>query len=247
MSEAFGEYARYYDALYRDKRYDTEAKYIDSLIRKHSTIPVREILEFGAGTGRLQLELQKLGYKVRSLELSPEMIELASLSKARVELGDIRTYKADYKADAVVSFFHVFSYMTTRADAIASIKTSIDHLKPGGLLIFDFWLTEAVLSQVPEVRVKRVKDEVNDMIRIAEPSWGGLENTVQVDYQILSKLEGSELFSSISERHLLRYYSCQEIQDLGSHFGATLVRCEETLTSLEPSASTWSVTAVMRS
>ena len=47
----FGLYSKYYNLLYADKDYAGEARYVDSIIRRH-TPRAATMLELGCGTGR---------------------------------------------------------------------------------------------------------------------------------------------------------------------------------------------------
>ena len=47
----FGEYAEFYDALYQDKDYMSEARTVDSLLKKYGN-NVKSLLVFGCGTGK---------------------------------------------------------------------------------------------------------------------------------------------------------------------------------------------------
>lgn len=246
MSEVFKKYARYYDALYADKRYGQEALYIDELLKQCSEVSVGKILEFGAGSGKLQRELRALGYDTTSVDLSPEMVEQAEYSGGNVKLGDIRDIRLGEKFDAVVAFFHVVSYLTSDKDLEMGIRNSLAHLKLGGVFIFDVWFKDAVLAQKPEVRVKRVIHEGIEIIRIAEPAWGQSKETVEVNYQLFASEEGKNQFETFSEQHVLRFFSKEQLAALGSDFGARPILIEETLTRKDPTRDTWGVTVVLR-
>jgi len=69
----FGEYARYYDLLYRDKDYAAEADYIARLV--HEFHPgAKSILELGSGTGIHAGLLAEKGFSVHGIERSAEML-----------------------------------------------------------------------------------------------------------------------------------------------------------------------------
>lgn len=55
------------------------------------------------------------------------------------------------KYDAVMSLFHVVSYLNSDRDLALAFETAAEHLHPGGLFLFDFWYGPAVLSQKPEI------------------------------------------------------------------------------------------------
>jgi SAM-dependent methyltransferase len=246
MNEVFDRYARYYDALYRDKNYAAEAMYLASLLKHHSLIPATNILEFGAGSGKLQREFEHLGFEVVSVDSSAEMVEQARKAGVTVQIGDIRTHRLVRKFDAVVAYFHVVSYLSSDRDVDMGISNALHHLERGGVFIFDIWFSEAVLAQKPEIRVKRVIDNGAEIIRIAEPFAGPSLNTVEVRYQVFAEPAGESLFETISERHLLRHFSENEISKIVERHGATVVAFEETVTKSRPGADTWGVTVVAR-
>ncbi|HEY2400385.1 MAG TPA: class I SAM-dependent methyltransferase, partial [Steroidobacteraceae bacterium] len=61
MTEVFDAYAAYYDLLYRDKDYPGEARYVQSLLRRHG-VSDGDLLELGCGTGRHAEQLVRLGF-----------------------------------------------------------------------------------------------------------------------------------------------------------------------------------------
>src|SRR5690349_2904728 len=107
----FGDYATYYDALYRDKDYAAEAEYVAQSIRR-ACPAARSILEFGSGTGKHARLLQQRGFEVVGIERSASMAAHAG-SAFRCIHGDIRSIRVERRFDAVVSLFHVISYLTT--------------------------------------------------------------------------------------------------------------------------------------
>ena len=76
LSTVFADYARYYDLLYRDKDYAAEAEYVAGLIRKFHP-SARSILELGSGTGIHAGLLAKKGCEVTSVDLSPDIVNIA--------------------------------------------------------------------------------------------------------------------------------------------------------------------------
>src|SRR5690606_3473088 len=155
-------YAKYYDLLYKEKRYDDEADYVIGLIKKHSSAKVKDILDLGCGTGKHDYYFNKRGYKVDGVDVSKEMIILANhnygnLPGVQFLHGDITKWQQPEKKkyDVVVSLFHVMSYQTSNESLLSSFHTAYNHLKPGGLFIFDCWYGPGVFAEKPEVRVKK--------------------------------------------------------------------------------------------
>lgn len=224
MTLVFDAYARYYDLLYRDKDYGAEAEYVAALIRDHSP-QARRVLELGCGTGSHAEQLARMGFSVHGVDLSENMVERARARKGRLSpeladrlsfaVGDARTTRSGETYDVVISLFHVMSYQTANADQDAAFETAGVHLDAGGLFLFDFWYGPAVLTQKPEVRIKRLEDEQVKITRIAEPVMRPNENVVDVGYTVFVEEKKSGTVQQVREIHSMRYLFLPEIQRCG--------------------------------
>lgn len=251
----FGNYARYYNLLYRDKDYGKEAQYIHQLLQTHAP-KTQSILELGCGTGNHAQLLAKQGYNVYGVDLSSEMLRQFSdrISQLPKELasqltfsqGDIRNIRINRQFDAVISLFHVISYQTTNEDLQAAFTTAKAHLKPGGVFIFDCWYGPAVLSDPPAVRIKRLEDQEISITRIAEPVIYPNHNLVDVNYQVFIKDKNTGFVDSIQETHKMRYLFKPEIELLFTQFDFQLIECREWISNHEPGFDTWGVYFVGR-
>ncbi|MGZ8393579.1 MAG: class I SAM-dependent DNA methyltransferase, partial [Nitrospira sp.] len=146
----FGDYAHYYNLLYRDKDYAGETEYIASLLERFRP-EARNIVELGSGTGRHADLLSRKGYVIHGIELSSEMLAQArSFSACNDKLtfsqGDIRKVRLQTLFDAALSLFHVISYQATNNDLLAAFRTAREHLSAAGIFIFDCWYGPAVLT-----------------------------------------------------------------------------------------------------
>jgi SAM-dependent methyltransferase len=223
MSEVFDAYARYYDLVYRDKDYAAEAGYVASRIAQANPA-ARSILELGCGTGAHAEPLAKLGYQVHGVDRSAAMVARAEERRSRLpreisdrlsfSVGDVRTHRTGRRHDAVISLFHVMSYLTSAEDLDAAVGTAYDSLAPGGLFFFDFWYGPAVLLQRPEVRVRRLEDDEVRVTRIAEPLMHTERNVVDVEFTVFVEHKGSGTISRLREVHPMRYLFLPELQSL---------------------------------
>lgn len=220
MSQVFDAYARYYDLLYRDKDYAGEAEYVAAHIRKQ--VPhAKRILELGCGTGAHAEHLARMGYTVHGVDVSEAMLARAEARKAALPtelaarlsfgLGDVRAVRTGETYDAVISLFHVMSYQTGNADLEAAFETASVHLLSGGIFLFDFWYGPAVLAQQPDVRVRRLEDEVIKVTRIAEPELHVNENVVDVNYTVLIEVKATKKVEQVRETHRMRYLFLPEL------------------------------------
>ena len=242
----FDVYSRYYDLLYKDKDYNSEVNYIDSLL-KSSDVTISEILEFGSGTGKHGRLLAKKGYNIKGIELSDSMVQKAQKTDGfTCQQGDIRTISLGRSFDTVLALFHVVSYQSTNADIQAMFQRSAEHLQVGGLFVFDVWYSPAVYHLKPETRVKRIENEDVEVIRIAEPNIVPNENKVDVNYTVFVKDKINDSYSKFSETHHMRHFSIPEIESFAEKNNFQVLKTEEFLTGNLPSENTWGVCFILK-
>lgn len=250
----FDTYARYYDLLYQDKDYAQEADFIHQLLKTHAP-KAQHLLELGSGTGRHAEYLADRGYQVTGVERSEEMLARCGQRQAmqsntiaqRLKFlqGDLREVRLGQRFDCVLSLFHVISYQTSNDDLAAAFATVSQHLKPGGVFIFDVWYGPAVLHDKPQVRVKRLQNEQLAITRIAEPVLHVNDNVVDVNYHILLQRAGTENCQELRELHRMRYLFKPELEALLNQAGMDLVTCGEWLTDAPAGLDTWGVYLVV--
>ena len=66
--EVFQDYAYYYNAFYKDKDYKTEAQTVDKLLKSYNS-QIQNIINFGCGTGKHDIELAKFGYHCKGIDI----------------------------------------------------------------------------------------------------------------------------------------------------------------------------------
>lgn len=245
-TNTFGKYSDYYDLLYSDKDYPSEASYIKTKLSLHSPEAVN-ILELGCGTGKHAKYLARSGYKVHGIDASAEMISLATKEPGfTCESADIRSARLGSKYDAVLALFHVLNYLPEDQSVMEVFETAKFHLEVGGVLYFDSWYSECVNHLRPETRIKVVSNEQIQITRIAEPVVISNDNIVKVKYTFFILAKESGEISTFSETHIIRHFSTPELRFFGRLNGFHLVSGEEFLTSKPLSMRTWSAFYVFR-
>jgi SAM-dependent methyltransferase len=247
--KVFEKYAEYYDLLYQDKDYPSEANFIHDLIQKH--FPHAEsILDLGCGTGNHALALLDFGYQITGIDKSKFNIKQArdklsdrdsNPAKIDFKKADICQIRLDHRYDVVTSLFHVISYQICNKNLEAFFQTARHHLKKGGLFIFDCWYGPAVLYDRPAVRIKTKDTERLKVTRIAEPEIFPNKNRVDVSYHLIVQDKKTEKTSEIHETHQMRYLFKPEIQNFLVHAGLELIDCAEWMTNKVPGFDTWGV------
>ncbi|WP_026488630.1 class I SAM-dependent DNA methyltransferase [Butyrivibrio sp. XBB1001] len=239
--KTFDDYAYYYNAFYGDKDYSSEADVVTGFINKYRP-SVKSILDMGCGTGRHDFELAKRGYEASGIDLSENMIQIANANRhanTNFSVADVRSYRGDTLFDAAISMFHVMSYQTTDDDLIKAFETAKTNLKANGLFIFDAWYGPGVLTDKPAVRVKKVEDDNNLIIRTATPEFHVDRNIVDVNYDVYVINKRTNEAKEIKETHSMRYLFRPEVERMLSSVGFKLLECSDCNTLKNTSFDSW--------
>jgi SAM-dependent methyltransferase len=243
----FNNYAKYYNLLYKDKDYKSEAAYVDGLVKRFSEKTGKTILDIGCGTGIHAALMSNYGYKLTGIDLSEEMIAIArskAIANAQFRVGNATDFELHEKFDIVTSLFHVLSYQTTNDNVRSMIKNASMHLSEKGLFIFDFWYGPAVLNFKPSVRIKRLEDDEIKVTRLAEPVLKPNDNIVEVNYELLITSKAKKETEVVKEIHPMRYFFKPEIEFLLADANMDILYFNEWLTDQAASESTWGVCCV---
>jgi SAM-dependent methyltransferase len=251
----FNKYARYYDLMYQDKDYKSEAGFIKDLLDQHAA-HAECILELGCGSGGHAVYLVQTGYRLHGIDKSEKMLSLARAKtlklpapeRNRLSWGqaDIRQVQLNQRYDAVLSLFHVINYQVGDDEIPRLFKTVGRHLKPGGAFIFDCWHGPAVVRQKPEIRLKRAETSELLITRICEPESLPDRKIVDVHYTFFVENKKTKEITSFCETHCMRYLFTPEIENFAEDTDMTIVETGEWMTRKPPSGDSFSVYYVLK-
>ena len=139
--------AALYDYEYRRRRADVS--FYRELARRRGAT---EILELGAGTGRVTIPLARDGRAVLALDQSPAMLarlearvrRLPPAAAARITpvTGDLRSFAVGARFPLAIAAFNVLEHLYTRGEVTACLQRIAAHLAPGGAFAFDVQLPD---------------------------------------------------------------------------------------------------------
>lgn len=246
----FADYGCYYDLLYRDKDYQGEAEYVADLVKRFGS-GSGSLLDMGCGTGGHAIIFAQMAFEVVGVDLSEQMIAEAQkkllevggevTEKVCFEAGDIRTLNLGRKFDAAVSLFHVMSYQTKNEDLHSVFERAREHLKPGGIFVFDFWYGPGVLTDRPEVREKVLTDGAIEIHRTARPRMICNDNCVDVNFELTIEDKATKQTERIEESHRMRYLFLPEVKGYLESTGFDFAFAYEWLSDKEPGFDSWQV------
>lgn len=255
MTQPFGsDYAKYYDALYTEKDYESECDLIERLLRTHQQAKISSILDLGCGTGNHALPLARRGFEVVGVDRSEFMLEQARSKAAssgptycaEFYHADLRRVDIGRRFDAALMMFAVLGYQLANEDVIAALHATRRHLNAGGLFLFDVWYGPAVLSQRPSERVKILPISNGKILRVSSSDLDTSRHDCTVRYHVWT-FAAERLLSETEEEHTVRYFFPLELKLFLETTGFTLVHLGAFPEfDHEPDEQTWNVLCVAR-
>jgi len=214
--QVFKNYAEYYDLIYKDKDYEKEAEFLESIFQQYSSNQINTILDLGCGTGEHAIALSRKGYQLTGVDASEVMLNKAKEKKQKLRfnidfhLGDIRSFQLEKKFDCITCMFAVLNYVTQNDDIEKTLKNIHKHLSEGGLFVCDIWNGLAVIRELPSTRVKVIKEGATKIIRTVEPQLDAFQHICKSNYYMLVLNDGKKV-EEIKETHVVRFLFPQEI------------------------------------
>ena len=193
-----------------DLDYEKIYKFIREVLGKKSLEP-ELILEMACGTGGLTEKLAR-DYKIHAFDLSDDML---SVCENKIRNKNLKLFKqnmvgfsAPASYDAIFSVGDSLNYVTDVKDFEAAIKSSYDHLKDGGIFIFDL-NTEYKFKNIPPVTV----DEVEDVLYLWENIYDEEEKLNTYGVNFFRNIKDND-YKRFYEEHLERAYDLTFVKNL---------------------------------
>lgn len=138
----YGRSKFFYDIIYRSKNYRQESDRVHQLILQYKKAKGNRLLDVACGTGN-HLTYLKDRYALEGLDLDPDMLRQARKKHPDVMFhqGDMTSFKLKQHYDIITCLFSSIGHVKTRTRLRQAIRTMAEHLKPGGLLIVEPWIT----------------------------------------------------------------------------------------------------------
>lgn len=138
----YGSFSYFYDRLMQDAPYDKWVHFLHKKKAEHK-INGNQVLDLACGTGELSIRFAKSDFDVTGIDISTDMLTVAQ-SKAADQGLSIPFYEQSMvelngigQFDIVTIFCDSLNYLKTEDDVLQTFKRIYDHLRPGGLLLFD--------------------------------------------------------------------------------------------------------------
>lgn len=229
--QAYGRFAYVYDRLMSGVEYDDWAKYISGLLGD-----AKKVIECGCGTGELTMRLAKMGFLMTGLDISEDMLGVASekLRKRGLTVPlicmDMAGFCVHTPADAILCACDGVNYLTSVNRAAAFFSSSYRALKPGGTLLFDI-STRYKLERV--IGNNTFASDEGDTAYIWDNSYDGGRSLCEMRLTFFSRRDRDQLYERFEETHVQRAHTEQELRGALADTGFGSVRVYDAFT-LEP-------------
>lgn len=144
------------DDFMPSERTALEVAFIDSFAKENN---LKKILDVPCGTGRVSIELAKMGYPVTGIDFNPNVVKKARERSAGLDVefieGDMRSLPYKEEFDLITCMWGSFGYFSDEEN-FAFIESAAKALKPGGAVIMDAILTECIMRFFRPSDVRRV-------------------------------------------------------------------------------------------
>lgn len=208
MANSYSALGRWFEYLNDDCGYEQWSQYLINLLK--NCVSGADGLDIGCGNGYFTRALTRAGYRVKGIDISPEMLDTATKIaikegvRAEFLLGDITKLKINGKVDFCTAVNDCINYVPKD-----KLKQAFSHvkncLKKDGVFIFDISSAEKLKTIVGNNVFAEDRDDISYM-------WF---NTVEGDKVIMDltffEREKDGNYSRFDERHIQYIYEEDEI------------------------------------
>ncbi|MDT2599344.1 class I SAM-dependent methyltransferase [Enterococcus hulanensis] len=214
---AYETFAFVYDEVMDDSLYQ---QWLDFSLR-HLPKATNQVLELACGTGALAVEFAKKGFDVTGLDLSEEMLTLASDRAIQEDVsinwvaGDMLDLTDIGKYQAVTCFSDSLCYMQDATQVQQVFKGVYQLLEESGTFIFDVHSIYQIDEVFPDYSFH---DQTEDFAFLWDSYSGDSSHSIEHFLTFFVKKEG-EMFERFDELHKERTYSLEMYQKMLTEVG----------------------------
>lgn len=210
----YSQFAEFYDALTNDVGYEERTKYLCSLFEKFDRAPTL-LLDLACGTGGFSREFAKKGISVIGVDISEEMLAVASEKNftARLDILYLCQDAAELDlygtVDGAVCCLDSINHITD-ADTLREVFKKVSlFLEDGRLFIFD---VNTIFKHRHILGDNTFIIEDDDVYCVWQNEFDGDTNTVDITLDLFRKQ--GDLYSRSVEDISERAYSIEELEDM---------------------------------
>jgi SAM-dependent methyltransferase len=136
-------------------------RFLDRLIRHLHPAPASRILEVACGNGSFSTKLAEMGFVVTGVDAVAENIALTTQTdsdRLQFYVHDVRLPFWGNYFDMALNLLDRFGFYRTRREHEAAIRTIASALKPGGIVVFDYFNSPDAKAPAPQAITQQIRD-----------------------------------------------------------------------------------------
>ena len=223
VMQAYHELAKSYDRLTNDVNYGAVVDFYYKILDKEGLRP-RTAVDLACGTGSVAILLAKLGLKVTAVDMSEEMLCVASQKAEGMDnkpvfvCQKLQELALPRGVDLAVCALDSLDYITDPADCAEAIRRVYRVLNPGGCFIFDVNTPEKLRAMDGQVFL----DEDEDVYCVWRGEFDRQTNICSYGMDLFHR-QGNVWVRSFEE-HCEYAYSAQQLVGFLKDAGFTSIR-----------------------
>ena len=235
-TQAYNEFAAFYDRLMADVDYRAWADYLIGLLQANGVLPEQAVFDCACGTGEITLRLHRAGYRMIGADVSMRMLELAQ-QKARKAgakiifvqqaLQDLNVHKP---VGAITCACDGVNYLLSEAEIRAFFSGANRALKDGGALLFDVssaYKLEHILGG------QTFGEDEPECTYLWQNCFDPKSRLLEMRLAFFTP-DGKGAYTRFDERHVQRAHTQDELTELLSRAGFTVMGVYDAFTKHAP-------------
>ena len=221
--DAYHALAVSYDRLTNDVNYRQTVDFYKEILAREGCHP-RTAVDLACGTGSVALLLAQEGMKVIGVDLSPEMLSVASQKAQKLKnpplfvCQDLSCLRLPRGVDLAVCALDSLDYITDPAACAEAIRRVYYVLNPGGIFIFDVNTPEKLRAMDGQVFL----DEDDDVYCVWRGSFDEASNICSYGMDLFQRR--GEVWDRSFEEHCEYAYSEKQLRGYLKSAGFTGIR-----------------------
>lgn len=240
-------FAEIYDELMADVDYPAWAGFYAEILRQYGIGPGSKVCECACGTGSLTLPLRRAGFVMTGVDLSQDMLWIASQKARRSGAAipficqDMRALRLHRPMDAVLATCDGVNYLTGNRDVEQFFRAAWNALRPGGALVFDVSTPDKLQNVLGD---RTFFEETDRVSYVWQNQYHPKTATVEMALSFFLREENG-LYRRIDERQVQKAHSQETLTELLQVCGFSAIRVmgDHKLAEPGPHEQRWHIAA----